>query len=118
MSLGIDYYEGSLSLGQNGLSEGVAIGYDKYGRIVTGLKAAYALTPALTVGTGVTATWTDKKVDTDGFLVTNGGIQPQLFCRKTGASCRPESDSDYLGTEVNLSATYRFAPGLALDLAC
>ncbi len=117
MSLGIDYYQGSLSLGQNGLSEGVAIGYDKYGRIVTGAKASYALTPALTAGAGLTLTWTDKSVDTDGFLVTNGGLQPQFFCRKTGQACRPEGDSDYLGTEFNVAATYRFAPGLALDLA-
>jgi len=127
MSLGIDYYQGSLSLNQAGLSEGVAIGYDKYGRIVTGAKASYALTPALTVGTGLTLTWTDKSVDTDGFLVTNGGIQPNFFCRQpvgvsgvaavTAQNCRPEGDSRYLGTEVNLALTYRFAPGLALDLA-
>src|SRR3989449_1859728 len=124
MSLGVDYYQGSINPNQAGLSEGVAIGYDKYGRIVTGLKAAYAMTPALTVGTGITATWTDKSVDTDGFLVTNGGIQPNWFCRQpvgatvtTTPNCRPEGDSRYLGTEVNLALTYRFAPGLALDLA-
>jgi len=124
MSLGVDYYQGSINPNQGGLSEGVAIGYDKYGRIVTGLKAAYAMTPALTVGTGITATWTDKSVDTDGFLVTNGGIQPNWFCRQpvgatvtTTPNCRPEGDSRYLGTEVNLALTYRFAPGLALDLA-
>src|SRR2546425_4278322 len=118
MSLGIDYYQGSLSLGQNGLSEGVAIGYDKYGRIVAGAKAAYALTPALTVGTGLTLTWTDKSVDTDGFLVTNGGIQPQFFCRNNPTqNCRPEGDSRFLGTEANVALTYRFAPGLALDVA-
>src|SRR3989441_3560118 len=118
MSLGIDYYQGSLSLGQNGLSEGVAIGYDKYGRIVTGVKAAYALTPAVTVGTGVTAHWTDKSVDTDGFLVTNGGLQPNWFCRDGPTrNCRPEGDHRFLGTEANVALTYRFAPGLALDVA-
>ena len=118
MSLGIDYYQGSLSLGQNGLSEGVAIGYDKYGRIVTGAKASYALTPALTAGAGLTLTWTDKSVDTDGFLVTNGGIQPQFFCRNNPTqNCRPEGDSRFLGTEANVALTYRFAPGLALDVA-
>ena len=118
MSLGIDYYQGSLSLGQNGLSEGVAIGYDKYGRIVTGAKASYALTPALTAGAGLTLTWTDKSVDTDGFLVANGGIQPQFFCRNNPTqNCRPEGDSRFLGTEANVALTYRFAPGLALDVA-
>jgi len=118
LALGLDYYQIlNASASQAGLNPGVAIGYDKYGRIQTGVKAAYALTPAVTVGAGATAAWTDKKVDTDGFLVTNGGIQPQFTCRKTGASCRPEGESDYLGTEINLSLTYRFAPGLSLDVA-
>jgi len=118
LSLGIDYYQ-ILNGGaaQAGLNPGVAIGYDKYGRLQIGAKAAYAVTPSLTFGVGWTSAWTDKSVDTDGFLVANGGIQPQFVCRKTLQSCRPEGDSDYLGSEVNLSMTYRFAPGLALDLA-
>jgi hypothetical protein len=95
----------------------VAIGYDKYGRIQFGVKASYAITPALTVGAGVTPNWTDKKVDTDGFLVANGGIRPNFTCRKTGQSCRPEGESNYIGTELNASLTYRFAPGLAFDWA-
>jgi hypothetical protein len=61
--------------------------------------------------------WTDKKVDTDGFLVTNGGIQPNFFCRRTVVSCRPEGESKNIGTELNASLTYRFAPGLAFDWA-
>jgi hypothetical protein len=118
MSLGIDYYQilygGAAAAG---LNPGVAIGYDKYGRISVGAKASYAITPALTVGAGASAHWTDKSVDTDGTFVTNGGILPQFVCRKTGQSCRPEGDSDYLGTELNASLTYRFAPGLAFDWA-
>jgi hypothetical protein len=117
-SLGIDYYQilyGGAA--QAGLNPGVAIGYDKYGRMQGGLKAAYAWTPALSTGLGVTSIWTDKSVDTDGFLVANGGIQPNWTCRTTGNSCRPEGDSDYLGTELNASLTWRFAPGLAFDWA-
>ena len=119
LSLGIDYYQ-ILNGGaaQAGLNPGVAIGYDKYGRIEGGAKIAYAFTPAFTVGAGAVAAWTAEKVDTDGFLVANGGIQPNFGCPTTTVNtCRPEGDSRYLGTEINLSATYRFAPGLALDVA-
>ena len=118
LSLGIDYYQ-ILNGGaaQAGLNPGVAIGYDKYGRIQGGLKAAYSITPSFTVGAGAVVAWTAEKVDTDSFLVANGGLQPQFVCRTTGGSCRPEGDSRYLGTELNVSATYRFAPGLALDVA-
>jgi len=117
-SLGVDYYQilyGGAA--QAGLNPGVAIGFDKYGRLQGGLKASYAWTPALSTGLGVTSIWTDKSVDTDGFLVANGGIQPQYFCRKTLQSCRPEGDSNYLGTELNTSLTWRFAPGLSFDWA-
>ena len=55
---------------------------------------------------GVTANWTAKKVDTDGILTTAGGIAPTS-----------DGDDKYLGTEINLSTTYRFAPGLAFDFA-
>jgi hypothetical protein len=118
LGLGVDYYQ-ILNGGaaQAGLNPGVAIGYDKYGRAQIGAKASYAITPALTVGAGVTQMWTDKKVDTDGFLVTNGGIQPNFFCRRTVVSCRPEGESKNIGTELNASLTYRFAPGLAFDWA-
>ena len=118
LSLGIDYNQILNGNANNsGLNNGVAIGYDKYGRIQFGVKASYAITPALTVGAGVTPNWTDKKVDTDGFLVANGGIRPNFTCRKTGQSCRPEGESNYIGTELNASLTYRFAPGLAFDWA-
>ncbi len=118
LSLGIDYYQG---LNANGFAAGLtmnnSIGYDKYGRIFFGAKASYAITPALTVGFGVTPNWTDKKVDTDAFLVTFGGLQPAFICRKTGQSCRPQGESNYLGTELNAALTYRFAPGLQFDWA-
>lgn len=109
-SLGIDYFN-ILYARVFGLSPGVAIGYDKYGRMGGGAKVAYAITPAFTLGAGATAFWTAEKVDTDSALIPSAGLLPSF------AGGRPEGDSRYLGTEVNLAATYRFAPGLAFDVA-
>jgi len=102
-SLGIDYFN-ILQFG--GTNPGVAIGYDRYGRIQLGAKVAYAVTPALTIGAAVTPNWTAQKVDTSSTL-SAAGLTP------TDGS----GDERYLGTEVNLSATYRFAPGVTFDLA-
>lgn len=118
LALGIDYYQilNGLSTAA-GVNPGVAIGYDKYGRKQVAVKASYALTPALTVGTGVTAAWTDTSVDTNAVLLGNAGLLPSFYCRTTGVSCRPEGTHNFLGTELNAALTYRFAPGLAFDLA-
>ncbi|SRR6266511_288772 len=114
MSLGLDYGQIIATPGNN---PGVMIGWDKYGRISPGLKASYAITPALTVGAGLMPNWTWNKVDTDAFLVAGGGLQPNFTCRKTGQNCRPEGESNFLGTEFNIALTYRFAPGLVFDWA-
>src|SRR5262244_1696953 len=116
ISLGVDYYQimGAASAAGN---PGTEIGWDKYGRIVTGVKASYAWTPSLTVGAGITPSWTVNKVDNDAYLVANGGLQPSFVCRKTLQSCRPEGENQFIGTEFNLALTYRFAPGLTLDWA-
>ena len=106
-SLGIDYFN-ILYSPVGGLNPGVAIGYDRYGRMGGGVKAAYAFTPALTVGAAVTAFWTAREVDTDSTLTAAGGLAPSA-----GAS----GDERYLGTEANLSMTYRFTPGVTFDLA-
>ena len=116
MSLGVDYYQ-IIGAASGAGNPGTEIGWDKYGRISTGVKASYAWTPALTVGAGITPNWTWNKVDTDAFLVSNGGLQPNFTCRKTGQNCRPEGESNYLGTEFNVALTYRFAPGLVFDFA-
>jgi hypothetical protein len=102
-SLGIDYFN-ILSFG--GTNPGVSIGYDRYGRIQLGAKVAYAITPALTIGAAVTPNWTAEKVDTSSTL-SSAGLTPG----------DGSGDERYLGTEVNLSATYRFAPGVTFDLA-
>jgi hypothetical protein len=115
MALGIDYYQ---ILGSGtGSNPGVTIGWDKYGRISPGVKASYAITPALTVGAGVMPNWTWNKVDTDAFVVAGGGLQPSFVCRKTLATCQPKGESQFLGTELSLALTYRFAPGLVFDWA-
>lgn len=102
-SLGIDYFN-ILQFG--GTNPGVSIGYDRYGRIQVGAKVAYAVTPALTIGAAVTPNWTAEKVDTSSTL-SAAGLTPG----------DGSGDKRYLGTEVNLSATYRFAPGVTFDLA-
>ena len=106
-ALGVDYFNilyGSTA----GLNPGVAIGYDRYGRAQFGARATYAVTPALSVRAGVTAAWTDTKVDTDSILAINAGLIPQGNTR---------GEEQYLGTELNTGLTWRFAPGLSFDLA-
>jgi hypothetical protein len=114
MALGVDYYQ---ILGPTGTDPGTGIGWDKYGRIMASVKADYAITPALTVRVLASPNWTWSKVDTDAFVVAGGGLQPSFVCRKTGQSCRPQGESQYLGTEFDLGLTYRFAPGLVFDWA-
>jgi hypothetical protein len=117
-SLGVDYYQilngGTAGVG---LSPGVAIGYDKYGRHMFGLRANYAWTPALNTYALVTPQWTDRSVDRDSIFVPNGGLQPIFIDRKTGRSIRPEGDSNYIGTELDAGLTWRFADGLTFDFA-
>jgi hypothetical protein len=112
ISLGVDYYV--IMLG----TFGTGIGYDKYGRVTSGIKASYALTPALTVGAGVTPNWTWSKVDTDAIpLGPSAFLQPNFVCRKTLQTCRPQGESNFIGTEWNLALTYSLAPGLVFDWA-
>ena len=113
-ALGVDYYQ---ILSTTGTNMGVSIGYDKYGRKQLGAKASYALTPSLTFGAGWTILWTDKSVDTDSIVVTNGGLLPSFVDRQTGRSAAPKGDSSLLGNEIDGTMTWRFAPGLALDVA-
>lgn len=104
MALGIDYFN-ILYAGAAGLNPGVAIGYDKYGLLRLGARASYALTPAFTVRGAINVNWTAEKVDTDGTIAAATGVTP------VGGG-----DDRYLGTEVNLGFTYRFAPGVAFDM--
>ena len=118
-SLGIDYFNGAIR------NMGVGIGMDRYGRNQFALRAIYSVTPAFDVRAVVSPAWTAKAVDTDGQVTTFGfgGASANLVCathtansaaNPRGAGCN--GDASYMGTEVNLGMTWRFAPGLTFDL--
>jgi hypothetical protein len=94
---------------------GNTIGYDRYGRVQIGARAFYDLTPALTFNFKWTTAWTDKSVDTDGYITAGGGINPSYVNRVTLNNARPEGDARYLGTEFDVGFTWRFAPGVTFD---
>jgi hypothetical protein len=100
-ALGVDYFNGGGGT-LNGMSTNV--GYDRYGRMGFAVRATYSLTPRLAFYGIASPTWTAEKVDTD---TTAGTIR--------GA---PTSggDSRYIGTEVDLGTTWRFAPNTVFDL--
>jgi hypothetical protein len=104
-ALGIDYFSAGRE-GGGGLFTGTSIGYDKYGLIRFGLRASYALTPAFTLRTAVTASWTAEEVDTSSTIATATGLTPG----------DANGDAQYLGTELNLGFQWRFAPNVAFDL--
>ncbi|MBI2525032.1 MAG: hypothetical protein HYV93_03530 [Candidatus Rokubacteria bacterium] len=110
-ALGIDYFNGAIR------TMGTGIGLDRYGRQQFGFKGTYSLSPQLDFYGVVMPSWTARSVDTDGtFAATlncsthsaNSAANPQ------GAGCR--GDATYIGTEADLGMTWRFAPGLTLDL--
>ncbi|MBI4607525.1 MAG: porin [Candidatus Rokubacteria bacterium] len=104
-------YNNCFPCGAQPLALGRAVGYDKYGRIVLSARATYAVTPAFSLLGMVIPSWTAEEVDTNGALSTTTGITPAL---KTGES-RVNGDESYLGTEINVGFTWRFAPGLTFD---
>jgi hypothetical protein len=101
---GIDYIT-TLMAGVPGVALRTAPSYDKYGRFFVGVAADYSLTPALTFHGVVNTQFTDEDVDTDGTLAAASGLTPA-----------GRGDDNYLGTELNLGLTYRFAPNVAFDL--
>jgi hypothetical protein len=105
-ALGIDYFNGG-----GGTIGGMAtlIGYDRYGRMGGALRATYSLTPELAFYGVVSPTWTHRKVDTDTAIAA-GGIRAAC----AAATC--DGDSRYIGTEVDLGTTWRFAPNTVFDL--
>jgi Alginate export len=104
-ALGIDYFNGGATFG--GGNPGTSIGYDRYGRMGFALRATYSLTPELAFYGIASPTWTAEKVDTD---TTSGAI------RGAPAAATNGGDSRYLGTEVDLGTTWRFAPNTVFDL--
>jgi hypothetical protein len=109
---GVDYFNGG-----GGPNVGMAtnVGYDRFGRGQFGVRATYSLTPALAVYGIVSPTWTAQKVDTD----TNIAPAPQtnFTARQTvDDQSWVKGDSSYIGTELDLGMTWRFAPNTAFDL--
>lgn len=97
-------YNNSLLAGAPGISLRTSPSYDKYGRIFLAGAVDYAVTPALTLLGTANASWTAEKVDTQGVLSANG-------ITSTGGG-----NANYLGAELDLGFTYRFAPNVAFDL--
>jgi hypothetical protein len=107
---GVDYFNGSLLTNMARF-----IGYDRYGRAGFGFRGTYSVTPALSLYTIVSPTWTAEKVDTD--TGANPGLGTGSISRTTvDDKSWVEGDSNYIGTEVNLGFTWRFAPNTAFDL--
>jgi hypothetical protein len=109
---GVDYFNGG-----GGPSQSMAtnVGYDRFGRASLGLRATYSLTPALAFYGIASPTWTAEKVDTD----TTVALAPQQTYTKRATvddKSWVEGDSRYLGTELDLGLTWRFAPNTAFDL--
>jgi len=93
------------------------IGYDRYGRASLGFRATYNITTTFSVYGIVNPTWTAEKVDTDTSSVAASYSGAGSLTRTT-VSDRSwvEGDSRYLGTEVDLGLTWRFAQNAAFDL--
>src|SRR5262249_40026106 len=107
--------------GGGGMTTGMStnVGYDRYGRGEFGFRATYSFTPSLAAYGIVTPAWTAEKVDTDtncGTL-TNGQAVAGCPTRLTVSDQSwVKGDSSYLGTELTLGGTWRFAPNAAFDL--
>jgi hypothetical protein len=113
-ALGVDYYNGGG--GTVGFMS-TNIGYDRYGRHGFGVRATYAITPALSVYGTVNPTWTAEKVDTDALIVGARRVPLSVLLAGTGIAVDSSGDSRYLGTEVNVGTTWRFAPNTAFDMS-
>ena len=83
--------------------------YDKYGRIMWAVKADYTLTPALNFYGIVNVSWTDEDVDKTQIVGATGSVRSLRGDQVRG-------ENSYLGTELDLGMTWRFAPNTALDL--
>ncbi|PYN89794.1 MAG: hypothetical protein DMD87_04085 [Candidatus Rokuibacteriota bacterium] len=112
---GVDYFNGGF------LPMTRWITYDRYGLATLSGRATYSITPAFSVYGIVAPMFTAEKVDVDT------GVTPASTSANAGAGNVPrtvvydksfvEGDSRYLGTELNLGITWRFAPNTAFDLA-
>jgi hypothetical protein len=111
--LGIDYLNAWNEAGGRIAYPGAQIGWDKYGRAQVGVKATYAITPALSIMAGANVHWTAEEVDREGTPAAGAGIFP-AFARRGG---QDRDNSRYVGTEFFAILGWRFAPGLSWDNA-
>ena len=107
--LGLDYLNAWNEAQGRIAYPGMSIGWDKYGRAQLGLKATYAVTPALSITGGVNGHWTATAVDRNGTATAGAGILPVF------AGATPRDNERYVGTEFFALIGWRFAPGLSWD---
>ncbi len=117
-SLGIDYLNAMNEAGARIAYPGVSVGWDKYGRGQLGVKATYAVTPALSVMAGASGHWTAEGVDRNCQPVAGAGCVPVYNSNTVGAfGSTQHSRSHFLGTEFQTVVSWLFAPGLTWDNA-
>ena len=115
-SSGIDY-SNRIRANAGSLNPGVAIGYDKYGMIIVGARASYAITPAFTVRGGAHARWTAEEVDTASTVAAATGLTPRCAAAAVAnGTCTDRGTSRFYGTEANLGFQWRFAPNVVFDM--
>jgi hypothetical protein len=115
-SLGLDYLNALDEAGGRIAYPGVSIGWDKYGRGQLGLKATYAVTPALSIMAGVNGHWTAQGVDRNCAPVAGAGCIPVYNSNTVGTfGSQQHGRSHFLGTEFMSVVSWRFADGLSWD---
>jgi hypothetical protein len=115
-SSGIDY-SNRIRANAGSLNPGVAIGYDKYGIIVVGGRASYALTPSFTLRAMANARWTAEEVDTASTVSAGAGLTPRCSAATVdNGTCTDRGTARYYGTELNLGFQWRFVSNVALDV--
>jgi hypothetical protein len=108
MALDVDFVQLGIPSGNGG--PGNSIGYDRYGRGSIGWRAFYDITPNLTPWLKGSANWTAEPVQTNSLLSAAAGLTPLQRIDNSGSKT-----SQYLGTEVDLGFTWRFAPGIFFE---
>ena len=115
-SLGLDYLSALNEAGGRIAYPGVTIGWDKYGRGQLGVKATYAITPALSIMANVNGHWTAEGVDRNCAPVAGAGCVPVYNQNNVGVFGSKHHDrSHFLGTEFASVVSWRFADGLSWD---
>jgi hypothetical protein len=111
-ALGLDYLNAMDEAGARVAFPGDAIGWDKYGRAQIGIKATYAVTPALSAMAGVNWHWTAEAVDKQSTTATGAGIVTTF-----NNPNNRENNSRYVGTELMALLSWKFADNLVWDNA-